>query len=102
MNGGQFTIKEIIADKKCEDFLKAILISPISVSVDGSNWKSYSSGVFKDCGDEINHEVLIVGVVSGNWKIKNSWGTSWGENGFIYLAGGNTCGVCTYPGYQVK
>jgi len=68
------------------------------VTVDASKWSSYRSGVFNTCGTSINHAVLLVGVVGGSWKIKNSWGTSWGENGFIRLASGNTCGVCAQPG----
>lgn len=51
------------------------------------------------CGTKINHAVLLVGVGTDNsWKIKNSWGTSWGESGFIRLATGNTCGVCAQAG----
>lgn len=71
---------------------------PISVTVDASNWSSYRSGVFSNCGTGINHAVLLVGVVGGSWKIKNSWGTGWGEAGFIRIGTGNTCGVCAYAG----
>jgi C1A family cysteine protease len=46
------------------------------------------------CGRNINHGVLVVGATDGYWKIKNSWGTSWGENGYIRIGRGNTCGVC--------
>jgi len=52
---------------------------PISVTVDASNWSSYRSGIFNNCGAGINHAVLLVGVGSdSSWKIKNSWGTGWG------------------------
>jgi hypothetical protein len=38
---------------------------------------------------------MLIGYKSGlGWKIKNSWGTSWGMKGFAYLAEGNTCGIC--------
>jgi C1A family cysteine protease len=64
------------------------------VAVDATNWSRYSGGVFSNCGTSLNHAVLGVGFDStGNWKIRNSWGTSWGEKGFIRLAPGNTCGV---------
>jgi len=72
--------------------------SPVSVTVDATNWSPYRSGVFNNCGAGINHAVLLVGVLGGAWKIKNSWGTGWGEVGYIRLAGGNTCGLCAYAG----
>ena len=82
----------------CNGLSNGINSSPISVSVDATNWSRYGGGVFNNCNASINHAVLLVGVVGGNWKIKNSWGTSWGESGYIRLASGNTCGVCAYPG----
>ena len=74
------------------------------MTVDASNWSEYRSGVFTNCGKSINHAVLLVGIVGGNWKIKNSWGTGWGESGFIRLgaAGSSTCGVCNYAGVVPK
>ena len=45
----------------------------------------------------MNHAVLAVGYDDNdNWFVKNSWGTSWGDNGFITLAPGNTCGITSY------
>jgi len=65
--------------------------------VDATNWGFYSSGTFRNCAENLNHVVLLVGVdEKGNWLVKNSWGTSWGVNGYITLAPGNTCGVCNY------
>jgi C1A family cysteine protease len=48
-----------------------------------------------NCNNEgTNHAITVFGYEeSGNWIIKNSWGTSWGEDGFIRLAPGNTCAV---------
>ncbi len=64
------------------------------MGVDAGGWSHYVSGIFSNCGTNLNHAVLLVGVVNGAWKIKNSWGTGWGERGFIRLASGNTCGIC--------
>jgi C1A family cysteine protease len=43
----------------------------------------------------LDHAVVIVGYKSGmGWRIKNSWGSQWGEEGFGWIAEGNTCGIC--------
>ena len=31
------------------------------------------------------------------WKIKNTWGSEWGENGYAWLKDGNSCGICEGP-----
>ena len=69
----------------------------VSVAVDASKWQLYSSGVFSNCGTSLNHGVLAVGYSDSYWIIKNSWGTGWGEQGYIRLARGNTCGVLSGP-----
>jgi hypothetical protein len=45
---------------------------------------------------------LVVGVVGGAWKVKNSWGPAWGEKGYIRLAPGDTCGICDIGVYPIK
>jgi len=74
---------------------------PLSVCVDASNWSSYSGGILTVCGTSVNHCVQAVGVdTSSYWKVRNSWGTSWGESGFIRLAyGKNTCAITNDPTY---
>ncbi len=96
--GGSFKIGGQTSYGGCSGLSSGINSHPISVTVDATNWSRYSSGVFSNCAASINHAVLLVGVVGGNWKIKNSWGTGWGEQGFIRLAAGNTCGLCAYAG----
>lgn len=97
--GGSFKISGYASASGCNGLANAIQSRPVSVTVDANNWSRYSSGAFNNCGTSIDHAVLLVGIVGGNWKIKNSWGPSWGEKGFIRLAGsGNTCGVCAYAG----
>jgi len=69
---------------------------PVSVCVDASGgFQHYSGGVFSGpCGTSINHAILAVGYTAQYWIVKNSWGTSWGSGGYIYMARGkNLCGV---------
>jgi len=98
VQGGSFKIAGQVSHSGCSGLTSGINSHPISIAVDATNWGSYKSGVFNNCATSLNHAVLLVGVVGGNWKIKNSWGTGWGESGYIRLAAGNTCGVCAYAG----
>jgi len=76
---------------------------PLSVCVDASTWSSYSSGIKSTCTNSVNHCVQAVGVLatsSGYWKVRNSWGTSWGEAGYIRLSyGKNLCQIASDPTY---
>ena len=75
---------------------------PLSVCLDANNFNSYTSGVMSVCGTSVDHCVQAVGVdtAAGYWKVRNSWGTSWGESGFIRLSyGSNTCDITNDPTY---
>merc|ERR1711918_7203 len=82
----------------------AIMNSPISVAIeaDQSVFQMYSGGVITSgCGTNLDHGVLAVGVNSdGSIKVKNSWGTSWGSNGFVNIAT-NQCGITSDASYPV-
>lgn len=67
---------------------------PVVVSVDGSGWYGYDSGVFAGCDKDcvVNHAVLAVGYGNDRggsnkdyWTIRNSWGPDWGEHGFMRI-----------------
>lgn len=92
--GGAHKVTSVLQTKGCTGMQNALMSRPLGVGVDARGWGKYSSGVFSDCGTDLNHALLLVGVASTYWHIKNSWGTSWGEHGFIRLALGNTCGIC--------
>lgn len=91
----------------------AISLGPVAVGVeaDSTAFLMYAGGVISGagCGTSIDHGVLAVGYgkTSSGLEyvtIKNSWGTSWGEQGFVRLAvadGAGTCGVNTTPSYPV-
>lgn len=66
---------------------------PISIAVDATTWQTYTGGILDNCDAvQLDHGVLAVGYSSGSspyWVIKNSWGTSWGESGYIRVAKGS-------------
>merc|ERR1711953_244510 len=74
---------------------------PLSICVDASSWQTYRRGVMSRCGQQTDHCVQLVGYgVSGSsyWKIRNSWGSSWGEHGFIRVEyGRNLCALDSQP-----
>jgi hypothetical protein len=75
---------------------------PLSVYVDAETWSSYTGGIMSVCGKTIDHCVQVVGINTsgGYWKVRNSWGTSWGESGFIRLRyGTNTCAIASDANY---
>jgi len=92
-------------DQDEETLVKALAAKgPISIQVFSPDaWFSYKGGIYSlsNCSskkDYLNHAVQLVGYnKSGTtpyWIIRNSWNSSWGEDGYIYLEmGKNLCGV---------
>lgn len=60
----------------------------VCLYVNKTLWYPYQNGTFNDCADgkDINHCVLLVGYTPDHYILKNSWGTSWGDNGYMHLA----------------
>jgi cathepsin L len=87
----------------------AVSNQPVSVGVDANNFQFYDGGVMTadSCGTDLNHAVTIVGYGTAEdgslyWLIKNSWGETWGEGGYLRLERGfNTCGVAMLASYPV-
>jgi hypothetical protein len=84
----------------------ALVEGPVSVAVSAGSlgFQFYFGGIVKRfCGGELDHGVLAVGYGTENgkdfWIVKNSWGSGWGEKGYIRLArfmdknDGGTCGL---------
>jgi len=85
-----------------DSLLSAISQQPVSIAVDANSWQFYSGGIFSDCNENLDHGVLAVGYdADSNYIVKNSWGTSWGVDGYITLAAGNTCGLANAASYPV-
>jgi len=98
------------------DFKKAVTLAPVSVAIeaDQSAFQFYTSGVFSGtCGMNLDHGVLVVGYGtdsgSNYYIVKNSWGTSWGESGYMRMiettSGKNgaagECGILMEPSYPL-
>ena len=99
---GPFKISGFVDVNTCNDLANALHGQPVSVSVDSTNWKNYKDGVFSNCKTSLNHGVLLVGLSDAYWLIKNSWGAVWGEEGYIRISRGNTCGICNAASYPLK
>lgn len=75
---------------------------PISICLDASSWSSYVSGIITTCGMDVDHCVQAVGINmdDGYWIVRNSWGTEWGNEGYIWLeVGSNMCNIAYDPKY---
>jgi len=83
-------------------------VGPISISVaaGGFGWQLYGGGVYTgNCGYVMDHAVQLVGYGTDNgtdyWIVRNSWGGSWGEKGYIRLErfgeGKEPCGMDNSP-----
>jgi C1A family cysteine protease len=93
------TLKSYTDVKGCDNLVNALAKQAISSAVDATKWSTYASGILSDCGTNLNHGVIVIGVTDQYWRLQNMWGTKWGEKGYIRLARGNTCGVCQVPSY---
>ncbi len=94
---------------------EAVANAPVSIAIEADTryFQSYSSGVLtsSSCGTNLDHGVLIVGYGAENgikyWLVKNSWGTSWGEQGYVKIARSDStndagiCGIGMQPSYPV-
>ena len=101
-----------VTAKSVSQMKSALSSRPLSVSIeaDTSAFGRYSSGIFNNsnCGTRLDHATNVVGWgTSGStdyWIMRNSWGKSWGESGYMRIAivdGVGICGIQKEPLYPL-
>ena len=94
---------------------EAVSRAPVSVAIEADTtiFQFYSGGIIKseNCGNSLDHGVLVVGYGEENgekyWIVKNSWGESWGENGYVRIArtdsttDSGVCGIALQASFPV-
>jgi len=91
----------------------AVAQQPVAIAIEADTFyfQSYSSGILtsSSCGTTLDHGVLIVGYGTENeqdyWEVKNSWGTTWGDKGYVKIARSSStndpgiCGISKQPSF---
>jgi C1A family cysteine protease len=94
---------ENVTPNNAEQMKAALNTAPLAVAIEADKrvFQSYKSGVLTDaaCGQNLDHAVLAVGYGTTDdgqdyWLIKNSWNTTWGDEGYIKLGMDSTSGTC--------
>merc|ERR1712070_900633 len=94
-----------------QDLMSAVAQQPVSIAIEADKaiFQQYKSGVLSGmCGASLDHGVLVVGYgidpTQGDyWKVKNSWGETWGDDGYVLLkrgkGGTGECGILSQPSF---
>lgn len=104
--------EDVRADSE-ESMMRAVAEGPVSIAIeaDQTTFQHYKSGVLStSCGVKLDHGVLVVGYGEKDgqkmWKVKNSWGPTWGSEGYVYLCrecdvngAKGECGILMQPSY---
>jgi Papain family cysteine protease len=93
LSGWQFIVSSEFTMPTVEQIKNAIYTyGPVTAGVCADNgWYSYTSGVYtptrNDCQGSTDHQIILVGWEDANqsWILRNSWGSSWGENGYMHI-----------------
>jgi len=69
------------------DLISLLQSGPVAIAISSSGWQNYGSGVYScPLVSAVDHAVLLIGYTPTYWIVKNQWGTSWGEGGYIRIS----------------
>ena len=93
----------MVTQNSSSALMASIEAAPTSVAIEADKiaFQGYSSGILNssECGTSLDHGVLAVGYGTEDgqayYLVKNSWGASWGDNGYVKIANnGDGAGIC--------
>ena len=109
---GSRVINYVDVQNSTDALALAVSKQPVSIAIEADklSFQFYRSGVYKaNCGTNLDHGVLLVGYGTENgldyWLVKNSWGPSWGDQGYIKILkednpkNGGECGILLSASY---
>ena len=102
---GYRNVKTLLRNK--EAALKgAAAAQPVSIAIQANQaiFQHYTGGIISGtgCGKMLDHAVLVIGYGPNYFLVKNSWGESWGEAGYVRISSDsntNTCGIFNRASY---
>lgn len=105
-----------VESKDEHKLMHVVAKQPVSVAIQANlqSFQLYKSGIYSDpmCGDDLDHGVLVIGYGYDSdwdmnyWLVKNSWGSKWGEQGYIRIKKdiedpGGLCGIAIDPSIPI-
>lgn len=100
---GPYTnVSPVVGNATSAQMMSATEVKPQSVSIEADSFvfQTYSSGVLTsaNCGTSTDHAVVVSGydntASTPYWIVRNSWGTSWGQAGYLYIGMSTGKGIC--------